>query len=111
MWPFPKPESKPQPVYVLSGNQYVMRPDLAEKFFPPLIVTNPAPPPPPPKPIGRDDIKRSEERRREWELAHAGYALVFSGSVYGSGTPMCKRCGAAVIDIELHDGWHFGGAA
>jgi hypothetical protein len=31
MWPFRKREPKPQPTYILSGNQYVMWPDLAAK--------------------------------------------------------------------------------
>lgn len=57
------------------------------------------------------EIRRSAEQVREWERANPGYKITYPVSTFGSGTPMCKHCGAAVLDIELHDGWHFGGAA
>lgn len=50
MWPFRKREPKPLPVYIPSGNHYVMRPDLAARFL--TTSTEPPKPAPQPRPVG-----------------------------------------------------------
>lgn len=59
MWPFRKREPKPLPTYILSGNQYVMRPDLAAKYFPPVVATKP------PRPAGRGGYPASSKPMSE----------------------------------------------
>lgn len=141
MWPFPKREPRPQPTYILSGNQYVMRPDLAAKYFPPAIATKPPRPPrpagrgsypagskpmseakPPPTSISKPSPSKKEEMmkafewfdntmpvdgpdlQRLWLEEHPGYAIKTPPGFFALSTvPMCLRCGATVLDTDLHD--------